>query len=1118
MHARCRFLQVLLTVALLAAPAVAEPGYFRSPDVHDDTVAFTAEDDIWVAPAAGGTARRITSHTGTEYFANFSPDGATIAFTGQYDGNSDVFVVPVAGGEPKRLTWHPGTDEVLGWTPDGDRVLFRSRRDGPHGDWGVYTVPAGGGDVEMLPLGWAARLAVDPASGKWAFNRKQRETRNWKRYRGGTAPHIWVGDPKKNDFKQITDEGAGDAFPMWHDGRVYFVSDQGGTANIWSVKDDGSDRTRHTKFEDWDVRWPAIGPDGVIAFVLGADVHLYDAKDDSTRKVDIDLNSDRVLSRVRYPAAARNLTWFDISPDGDRIVVATRGELFSVPVEDGVTLPVSRGTGAREKGARFSADGKRMVYITDESGEEQIRTIDAWGRGDATVLDTAKDSTWMFPPSFSGDGKWVAYADQHHTLYVVPAEGGKPVKVDQGEQREIRDYTWSPDGRWLAYSKNNRVDYASVYVYDTKEGKIHAVTGPDTDDMSPSWDPEGNYLYFLSYRMTNPVLGTRDWQNVEIKSNRLFAVLLREDVENPFIDQAGMPPADDDDDEDGDDEKGDKDKDKKGKKDEEKGGDDEKKDEDKPKPVEIDLEGLSDRVVALPMKRGRYAAVVAAKGKVFFARLPIRGMAEQPGLFEDEGPSAALMAFDMEKKEAEPFVEGISAYEVNRKGDKIAIMKNPGEIYVVGTGGAPGPALAEGKVDLSNVVVELDPREEWKQIYHEAWRHMRDFYWDAGMGGVDWKAEGDRFATLLPRLSSRGDLSNLIGRLIAELSTSHTYVFGGDPGKRATRWSTGLLGADVERDGDAFKVVRIYRGAAADNVRSPLSEPGVDVKEGEYILAVNHQPFDADRPFLAAFENRAGKEVILTVGAKPGDEEARDVVVTPAGREGDLRYSDWVRKNREYVTEKTGGKIGYIHIPDMWTDGLVEFNTWFYPQLEKEGMVVDCRWNGGGAVSQQILERFRRTIVSFDRSRGGGVTTYPSRTLNGPFVVITNEFAGSDGDIFPAAVQLEKLAPVIGMRSWGGVVGIRGDKPLQDGGLLTQPEFAWWDPIDGWELENRGVVPDIEIQNMPQDLARGVDAQLDRSIEEVLRLHEEEPPVVPEFGPARDRSRDAYKDELKGTN
>jgi tricorn protease len=1101
MTARSALLSLGFSLATAVHGATAAPGaYIRQPDLHGDRIVFCAEGDLWLVGNGGGGVLRLTVHPGTEHFPSFSPDGASIAFTGEYDGNRDVFVISSTGGEPRRLTWHPASDEVIGWTPDGTRVLFRSPAESPHGEWEIFAVPAAGGDPDKLPLGWAARLDIDRETGRWAFNRKSWEGATWKRYRGGTAPDIWIGHPDRADFRKVTDFDGVNAYPMWHAGRVYFVSDQGGTANLWSIRPDGSDRRRHTDFDNWDARWPAMSPDGRIVFTLAADLHVFDAQTGAVRKVEVELPSDRVRTRVRYPGADRTLTWFDVSPEGDRLAVTTRGEIFSVPVKDGVTLPITRGTGARESWGRFDAEGRRIVYVSDAPREEEIRVADAWGRGEPKVVRPAGPSGWHFPPSFSPDGKWIAYADQTQTLYVLPSEGGTPRVVDRSSQREIREYAWSPDGRWLAYVKVLATDYGSVFLYDTRDGQVHPVTGPTTDDADPAWDPEGRYLYFLSRRSTNPILGSQDWQNIEVKNTRPYLVLLRKDVRNPFAPLAGLPA----DGKDGEEDTKGKDA-KEGKQDKEK---------EPPKPVEIDLDGLAARVVEFPVPRGLYGSLQATAKQVFYLSYPVQGMAEGPGLFDDPEPQATLTVLDLEKKEAKPFLEGVSAFLVAARADKLALMKRRGELYVVDAANPPGADLSKSKVSLDDVVIELDPREEWAQIYYEGWRHMREFYWDPGLGGVDWTGVRDHYATLLGRLATRDDLRDLMGEVIGELGTSHTYVWGGDPGLEVPRVGTGLLGAELRREGGAYRVTRIYRGDPADGVRSPLDEPGVRVVAGDYLLAVNHRPFEPGLPFAASLEGLAEREVVLTVNGKPTSEGARDVVVKPLRSETRLRYVDWVRSNREYVARETHGKIGYVHLPDMWTDGLVAFNTWFYPQLDREGMIVDVRWNGGGAVSQMIVERLRRKPLSFDRARGGGLATYPYRVLNGPFVVITNEFAGSDGDIFPTAVQLERLAPVIGMRSWGGVIGIRGDKPLVDGGMLTQPEFAWWDPKQGWGLENRGVIPDIEVQNEPQELARGEDAQLDRAIAEVLRLHAAHPPLRPDFGPPRDRSREGFRDEL----
>jgi tricorn protease len=1115
----------LAIIAFLFMPialAGSGDGYLRYPDIHGDLVVFGAESDLWLAPVDGSSpGRRLTTHPGTEYFPQFSPDGGTIAFTGEYDGNRDIFVVPTAGGEPLRLTWHPGADEVIGWTPDGGEVLFRSRRADPHGSQELFRIPAAGGDPQKLPLGWAARLAIDPDSGLWAFNRKQRETRTWKRYRGGTAPDIWVGDPGAGDFRPVVDSDANDTFPMWHDGRLFFMSDRGGTVNIWSATAEGDDVQQHTRFATWDARWPSMGPDGSIVFTLAADIHVFDPATGKERIVPVELPSDRTLTRVRYPDAQRNVTRFDLSPEGDRLAVVARGEIFSVPTEEGVTLPVTLGSGARERAASFTADGKQLIYISDSSGEEAIHRKDAWGRGDEEVVLPAEESGWHFAPRSSPGGKWVAFGDSSQTLFVISQDGGKPQRVDQGLQGAITSYRWSPDGRWLAYAKADTVtDYSSIFIYDTQEKESFPVTGPTTDDGSPAWDPEGRYLYFASSRAINPILGTQDWDNVEARNNKLYMVVLTADGKNPLVGTAGLPPEEEDDKEgDEEDSAGDKDdeKDKDSGEDDDKkaDGDDKKKEgDDDLKPVKIDLAGLADRVLELPVGHGTYFGLEATGTHLFFLSAPLQGFAEMPGLFQPGGPNLTLMSFDLKEKKVAPFAEGISAYDLSGKGGKVAIMKQPGDFYVVATAAPPGPALAEGQVSLAGMIVELNPLDEWRQIYYEGWRHMRDYYWDENMGGVDWQQERDRYATLLPRVSSRSDLNDLMGELIGEMSTSHTYIFGGDPGVQVARVPTGMLGAQVERVEDAYRVTRIYRADAADNVRSPLSAPGVNIKEGDFILEVNHRGFPADRPLLAGFAQQAGKEVILTVNDSASREGSRQVVIQPMASEADLIYADWVRQNREYVAEKTGGRMGYIHVPDMWQSGLIEFNTWFYPQLDKEGMVVDTRWNGGGAVSQMLVERLRRSVDSFDRGRGGSTSTYPARTLNGPFVVLTNEFAGSDGDIFPYVIQLEGLAPVIGTRSWGGVVGISSMRPMVDGGLMTQPESAWWDTQDGWDLENKGVIPDIQVQNLPQEVARGIDAQLNRGIEELVDLHRQDPPVRPDFGPVRDRSRKAYRDEV----
>lgn len=1107
----CICLLGLVALVAWSPPVAAKPGYLSGPDIHMDRVIFTAEGDLWTATVDGQNVRRLTSHPGDELYGKFSPNGKWIAFTGDYDGNRDLFVVSSDGGEPKRLTWHPNSDYVVGWTPDGKYIIFRSIRFSPTRDYELFKVPFQGGDPERLPLGRANVIDIDPETGRWAFTRTWGGG-TWKRYRGGTAPEIWVGHPDRGDFAEVTHFDGIDIYPMWHGGRIYFLSDQGGTGNIWSMLPDGSDRTQHTHHGKWDARFPSMGPDGRIVYTLAGGIRLFDPATGQDRSLDFDLPSERTLTRTRYPNPGQYMTEIALSPDGERVAVVARGEIFSIPAEDGVTLPITRGSGARERDVLFGPKGKRVLYVTDESGEQAIVTADAWGRGDVKVVKGPDKSGWHFQPEFSPDGKWIAYADMTQTLYIVKADGGSPIKVDHCEQSEITDYEWSPDGRWIAYAKNNNVFFSSIYIYDVQEKKIHKVTTDSTDDYDPTWDPKGRYLHFLSSRVIDPYIGSVDFETVTLKPTRPYMMLLRPDVEHPFVKTNGIPPKDGEDEEKAEEEQKEEkaEKEDKGDKGDEEGeGED---DEEEPEPVEIEFEGLADRIVEVDVPPGTYYGLGATEGRLFYLSYPLRGLAGVG--WADEGPSASLMTYDLEEEEEDTFMSGVRGYHLQPEAGKIGIIKGPGEVYVVDAGSPPGDDLSDAQISMDGVVVELDPREEWKNIYYEGWRFMRDFYWDDSMSGIDWESVRDQYAELLPLIATRWDLRDLMAEMIGELSTSHTYIWGGDQGRRVPRRSTGLLGAVLVREGDAFRVDRIYRGDPADRVRSPLDEPGVKIKEGEYILAVNNMPFSPDEPFEASLENMSGKEVLLTVNDKPEEDGARNVIVTPMGGQYDLLYSDWVRRNREYVAEKTDGKIGYIHIPDMSGRGLVEFDTWFYPQLNKEGMVVDVRWNGGGFVSQLILARFQRSIISWDRNRWGRVTTYPLRTLNGPFVVLINENAGSDGDIFPAAIQLAGLAPVIGKRTWGGVIGIRGFRSLVDGGAITQPESAWWDPTSGWSLEGHGVDPDIEVTNLPQDLARGVDAQLDRGIEEVLKLHRTRPPMKPDFGPAPDRSRKAYEKEI----
>ncbi len=1097
-------LAVLVPALFVPATVLAEAGYIRTPDVFGDRLVFSAEGDLWLAKIDGTDARRLTMHPGDEYLPKFSPDGAWIAFAGDYDGNRDLFVIPATGGEPRRMTWHPAPDEPVCWTPEGARLVFRSTRQNPHWDWELYAIPVEGGEPEKLPIGYAQNLSIDPVTGRWAFNRTSGGG-TWKRYRGGTASDIWVGDPRAEDYAKITDFDGSDLTPVWLSGKLYFLSDKGGTQNLWVINSDGTERHRLSPLDGWDLRQLETDGSKYLTYTIGGDLHLYNSQSNVGRKIKIDLPSERILTRTRYPNPQQYLNGFALAPDGDRVAIEARGEIFSLPVKkEGITLPLSGGSGSREDRMSYDPKGERLLYVTDASGEEAILSLDAWGRGEPKVIVPSGDLGRVNTPSWSPDGKWIAWSDQAHSLWLAPADGGPRVRVDRSEQWEIGDYTFSPDGRWLAYSKLDRRDRPSIWIYDTREKTTRIVTDWTTPNRTPAWDPAGRYLYFVSDRVINPIIGDVDFETVELTTSKVCALLLRPDVKNPTLRADGAPP--------GPDAKMKEEEERKKAAAREEKAKSGKADEEPPEAVVIDFDGIESRVVELPIEAGRYYALAASPSKLFYWAGTLGGLMEEKGDFP-ERKGGTLFVYDLEERESRPFLSEVVGFDLQNRSGKIGIRKAEGEIFVLDAGAMPGDDLSKSSVSLENVVIELDPREEWSQMFHEAWRYQRDYYWDEGMGGVDWKSIRDQYASLLPRLATRADLQDLIAEMISELATSHTYVWGGDRGVNVPAVSTGLLGADLVREGNAFRVGRILRGAAADRVRSPLDEPGSIVNEGEYILEVNNRAVPANEPFEASLAGWAGKPVLLTVNSRPSKDGARTVVCKPmsGGMTGRLRYHDWVRRNREAVTEKTGGKIGYVHIPDMGGWGLRQWDTWFYNQLDKEGMVIDARWNGGGFVSQLVVSRLLRQLMWWDRSRGGNISTYPYRTLNGPFVVLTNEFAGSDGDIFPAAIKTAGVAPVIGKRSWGGVIGIRGGVPLVDKGGVSSPEFAWWHPTKGWGIENYGVDPDIEIDNLPQQVGHGIDAQLDRGIEEVLRLREAKPPLKPEFGPVKDRSRRAFK-------
>ncbi len=1072
----------------LARSAERPFGFLRFPDVENNKIVFTSEGDLWEVPLQGGVATRLTVSEGEERFAKFSPDGRWIGFTGQYDGNSDVYIIPSTGGQPRRLTYHPDRDQVIGWTPDG-RILFRSMRDSPLRDWRLYTVGIDGGYPQVLPLTKASRASFEPGGKRIAFNQYALEFRSWKRYKGGWAQDIWVGDLQSLEFKKVTKYKGNDSFPMWYGGKIYFLSDSTGRGNLWSMNPDGSGLQQLTFHQDYDVRFPSLG-DGKIVYQYAMDIWVYDIPTGKTWKVDIHLPSDRLQAQERWVDPKEFITGYDLSPDGKRLLINSRGELFSLPTaKGGLIRQLSRSSGARVYGGEFSPDGKWVAGLSDSTGEMEVWFWDAQGRKPAKRV-TYDGKVWRFPPRFSPDGQKLVYSDKDLILYLLDPEKGTSTVVDTGRW-EIREWSWSPDSRWLAYTRPNERGSSDIFIYDTKTGERHQVTDGFFRSFSPTWDPEGKYLFFLSDRTFNPYLDRYDGRFVNLGYTKPYLLVLKKGVQSPFAvqpeGQNAEPPAGG-----------------KGEEDKEKG-----RDKGKKVKVEIDWEGLAGRISEFPLPPGNYRDLRAIKGKVYWLSWEDKGMLGRE-LFEGSKSPYSLHLYDLKKRKDKVIAEHIDSYDlsadlkklVTRKGSTFRLME-------AGQASSPKGEKEEGIIPLEGWSLRINPKAEWRQMFAEAWRLQRDFFYDPHMHGVDWEGVYHQYAQFIPRISSREELNDLIGEMFAELSAGHTYVWGGD-WRRVKRVGVGLLGIDVQPDYPSgyYKITKVLRGNEWDSkVTSPLSAPGIEVKPGMFLLKIDGRRVDAHRNYLELLQNKAGVPVELTINSKPSLEGAKTVVVKTLKNEHRLRYEDWVRERREYTLKRSGGKIGYIHLPDMGSRGLSIFGRDYFPQHKKEGLIIDVRENGGGFVAELILSYLARQLWAVGGSRNSPVIyRTPEACFWGYMAALCDGETGSDGETFTEGFKRLKLGPVIGMRTWGGWVGIRGNKPLKDRGFLSEPEFPGWSLDGKWLIEGWGTVPDIEVENDPGSMARGKDPQLDYAIDYLLQEIKAKPKRIPPHPPYPDKS------------
>lgn len=1037
----------------------AEGRLLRFPTIHKDQVVFTYAGDLYTVPTKGGIARRLTSSSGVEIFPKFSPDGQWIAFTGQYDGNTEIYKMKAQGGEPIRLTWtatlerddvsdRMGPNNItLGWTPDGKEILFRSRM-ATFNDFigSLYTVDANGGYTRELPLPRGGFASYSPDGKKLVYNRIFREFRTWKRYRGGMCDDLWVYDFATKKTESLCNTGDQEIEPMWHKDKIYFLSDREPSKrmNLYSMEVSSKAIKKLTDFQDFDVKFPSLG-DQAIVFEQGGWIWKLDLATSKVEKIPVELAEDFSQARSALTNVASQLTSVSLSPEGKRVAIGARGEVFTVPNGPGITRRITRSPGAHEREATWSPDGKQIAFISDATGEDEIHLASADGKSPATSLTTG-GNVYLYYLAWSPDSRKLLWTDRKFRVRVIDIATRKITEVTQSRAWEIQDASWSPDSKWVAWSERLPSDLRRVWVKNLETNQLIPVTDTWHSAFNPVFSGDGKFLFFVSNRDLNPIYSATEWNHAYQDMARVYAVALAKDTPSPFgprtdetletpraAQEAGKDPG-----------------------------------------LRIDPDGLLQRTFQLPVPPGNYGALQSIGSSVWYQRSSATD------------PRAVWAVFDLANR-SESVIGPIGRLKLGADGKKAVVVTPDRKVAVIDT--PRGPVNVGGSLDLSGLEVELDHAAEWRQIYHECWRQMRDFFYDPNMHGNDWVALRKRYEVLLPHVRHRIDLTYIIGELISELNAGHAYVGGGEMPK-AQRIPMGLLGATLEKDAKTgyARIAKILGGSSWDpKLASPLAAPGLGIKPGDYLIAIDGKPVNELASPYQALVNKVGKPVLIRVHTQPEMAGSREVVVVPIGSESDLLYRDWVEKNRQRVEQATQGRVAYIHVPDMLVTGLNEFARQFYPQVDKKALIIDMRGNGGGNVSPMLIERLRREIAMISLARGSQPTTDPAAMIWGPKTCLINEFSASDGDIFPYRFRQHKLGKLIGKRSWGGVVGIRGTLPLLDGGILNKPEFSRYD-VDGkeWIMEGVGVQPDIVIDNDPALEYAGTDQQLEKAISHIL--------------------------------
>jgi tricorn protease len=1082
---------VLLACAGLSRGADETPLLAHSPTLSKTQVVFAYGGYLWSVPREGGDARQLTTG-GHEGLPVFSPDGNWIAFTGQYDGNIDVFVIPADGGEPKRLTWHPAADIAVAWTPDGKKVLFHSGREAYADLDRLYTVPVEGGPAEVLPMWRGEDAWFSPDGSRISYVPNQLWQTSWKRYRGGQTTPIYIVRLSDLALEKVPRENSNDKRPVWLGDTVYFLSDRNGPVSLFAYDTKTKAVKQLVDNKGLDFKSLSAGPDALVYEQFGG-IFLYSPASGKSTKVDIRIAGDLPSTRPHFEKAGDKIQNAAISPTGARAVFEARGEIFTVPGEKGDIRNLTRTSAVAERDPAWSPDGKWIAFFSDESGEYALHIADQSGSGAVKKINLGNPPAYFYSPLWSPDSKKIAYTDKRLNLWYVDVEKGTPVKVAADRYEDpssTMTESWSPDSKWLTYSKLLENHLRAIFVYSVETGKESRITDSIGDARYPVFDKGGKSLIFAvstDMGLSAGWLDLSSFQHPVLRS--VYAAVLKKGDPSPV-----EPLSDEEkiaeEKKDAADKGKEADKSKEG----EKGKEGDKKDTKKEEPVKvtIDLDGISQRIVSLPIKAARYEGLDTGKAGTLF----LSEIADVPR-FRDQNP-LTISKFDFTTRKTEPFLSGINGFGVSANGEKVLYRQGPGW-FIAGTAAAPKPG--DGALKLDEMEVYVDPRAEWNQMYHEVWRIERDFLYDPNHHGLNIPAAEKKYSVYLKGLGGRGDLNYLFDEMLGEVTIGHMFIGGGDlPEPKRVRG--GLLGADYKIENGRYRFARVYNGENWNpDLRAPLTQPGVDVKAGDYLLEVESREVRAPAEVYSFFENTAGKQIKIKVGPSADGKDAREVTVVPLPSDFALRNRAWEEDNRRKVDELSGGKLAYVHVPDTAVGGWLNFNRFYFAQVGKQGAVIDERYNHGGEVADYIIDMLKRPLRNCAISREGEAFCSPLAQIYGPKTMIINEMSGSGGDALPWMFKQDKVGPLVGTRTWGGLVGIYNYPPLMDGGFVTAPRVGIYGLHGEWEVENNGIKPDIEVENDPASVAAGHDAQLERAVAVTMEALKKNPVVIPEHPP-----------------